>query len=433
MIRSNPGAGSRWIAALATAALATLLGACTVNPVTGEQELGLVSPAQERAIGEQQYGPSQQSQGGPYVIDPALSDYVSRVGQRLAAVSDRPELPYEFVVLNSTVPNAWALPGGKIAINLGLLLELDNEAELAAVLSHEIVHAAARHGAQRMEQGMLLGAGMQVLGATLQNQPYRDVILQGAGLGSALIQSRYSRDAELEADAYGMRYMAAAGYDPMGAVTLQETFVRLAEGRRQDWLSGLFASHPPSQARVDANRRLATELGRGGTLGEDSYRRATAALRRAAPAYEAYDEAQQALAAEDYDRALRLADRAIDGQPEQSLFHELRAVALLSRDDERAALRALNQALNYNPRFYRHHLLRGMLHKRLGDNAEAERDLRTANELLPTAQATYALGELALARGDRRTAAGHFQQVANSNSPLAPAAREQLQRMQWSQ
>jgi predicted Zn-dependent protease len=137
----------RWRAALACAICTVLLTACTVNPVTGQSELELVSTAQQVRIGEQQYAPAQQMQGGQYKVDPELSAYVQQVGQRLAAQSPA-DLPYEFVVLNNSVPNAWALPGGKIAINRGLLVELRNEAELAAVLGHEIVHAAARHGAR---------------------------------------------------------------------------------------------------------------------------------------------------------------------------------------------------------------------------------------------------------------------------------------------
>ncbi len=90
---------------------------------------------------------------------PDLTAYINEVGQKLAAVSDRP-LPYEFVVLNNPVPNAWALPGGKIAVNVGLLSELKNEAELAAVLGHEIVHAAARHGAKAQERGTLMQVGL---------------------------------------------------------------------------------------------------------------------------------------------------------------------------------------------------------------------------------------------------------------------------------
>ena len=128
------------------AALATL-AACGVNPVTGKKEIQFVSEAQELKIGEQNYAPMRQAEGGDFDVLPEPTAYVNEVGQKLAAVADR-KLPYEFVVLNNSVPNAWALPGGKIAVNRGLLTELQSEAELAAVLGHEIVHAAARHGAK---------------------------------------------------------------------------------------------------------------------------------------------------------------------------------------------------------------------------------------------------------------------------------------------
>ena len=113
----------RWLVGLCCTINAILLTACTVNPVTGQSELELVSTAQQIRIGEQQYAPAQQMQGGQYKVDPELSAYVQQVGQRLAAQSPA-DLPYEFVVLNNSVPNAWALPGGKIAINRGLLVEL---------------------------------------------------------------------------------------------------------------------------------------------------------------------------------------------------------------------------------------------------------------------------------------------------------------------
>lgn len=132
--------------------------ACGVNPVTKEREFQFVSQDKEVQIGQQNYSPARQSQGGDYTLDTELTRYVQQVGQRLAAVSDRPDLPYEFVVLNDSVPNAWAMPGGKIAFNRGLLYELHSEAELAAVLGHEIVHAAARHGAKSMERGVFCKA-----------------------------------------------------------------------------------------------------------------------------------------------------------------------------------------------------------------------------------------------------------------------------------
>ncbi len=274
--------------------LSVLLLTCSTNPVTGQRELGLVSAQQEVALGEQHYGPTTQSQGGEYEVDPGLSEYVNQVGQRLAAVSDR-DLPYEFVVINSSVPNAWALPGGKLAINRGLLLELNNEAELAAVLGHEIVHAAARHGAQAMERGMLLQGAMVATAIAASDTQYAGLIVGGAQLGAQLVSQRYGRDAEREADAYGIRYMVEAGYNPEAAVSLQETFVRLSEGRNLGWLEGLFASHPPSMERVENNRALLQEIRAqgftGGDLGAERYQSNLAFLRETKPAYDAFDEA----------------------------------------------------------------------------------------------------------------------------------------------
>ena len=131
------------------------LTGCSVNPVTGKRELMMVSSAQEIAMGQQNYLPMQQSQGGAYDVDPELSSYVQRVGSQVAAQSGV-TLPYEFVVLNNSVPNAWALPGGKIAINRGLLTELQSESELAAVLGHEAVHAAARHTARQISRSQVM-------------------------------------------------------------------------------------------------------------------------------------------------------------------------------------------------------------------------------------------------------------------------------------
>ncbi len=185
------------------------IGACSVNPVTGERQLTLISTAEQIAIGEAQYFPSRQMQGGDFVIDPALNAYVTSVGDRLASHSDL-ALPYQFVVLNSSVPNAWALPGGKIAVNRGLLLELDSEAELAAVLGHEIVHAAAGHGAQAMQRGMILQGVLVATAVAAQRSDYSDLAIGAASVGAQLLSLRYGRRAELESDYYGMGYLAAA-------------------------------------------------------------------------------------------------------------------------------------------------------------------------------------------------------------------------------
>ena len=328
-------------------AASLLLVACATNPVTGDKELAFVSETTELEIGREEYGPSRQMQGGDFNADPELTAYVSGVGQRLAAVSDR-KLPYEFVVLNNSVPNAWALPGGKIAVNRGLLLELDNEAELAAVLGHEVVHSAARHGAKGMERGMLLkgavtAAGMATSVAT-DDPGYAAIAVGGATLAANLINQRYGRDAEREADLYGMEYMARAGYDLKAAVTLQETFERLSSEQRQDWLSGLFASHPPSRERVDNNKVTARRLEvKGGKVGREPYQKAIAHLQKTKPAYDAYEEGVSSLKAADLEEARRLAQKALKMEPREARFHALLGDADFAGKNYKKALEELRQ------------------------------------------------------------------------------------------
>ena len=258
-----------------------MLGGCVINPVTGDRELALVSADQEIAIGEQQYAPSQQMQGGEYALDPELTSYVAGVGQKLAAVSDR-QLPYEFVVLNSSVPNAWALPGGKIAVNRGLLTELDSEAELAAVLGHEIVHAAARHGALAMQRGLLLQGALLATQVAAQRSDYGSLAVGAASLGAQLLSMRNGRDAELESDLYGMRYMADRGLRPQrGHVVCR----RRSCGCPSRTAAAAAGSRRCSRAirrrqeRVQKNRETAATLASGGDLGRERYQAATARLR----------------------------------------------------------------------------------------------------------------------------------------------------------
>jgi predicted Zn-dependent protease len=411
---------------LLLAGLLALSHGCAVNPVTGRNEVAFVAPSQELEIGQKNYLPYRQAQGGDYVVDAELTRYVQTVGQRLAAVSDR-DLPYEFVVVNDSTPNAWALPGGKIAINRGLLVELDSEAELAAVLAHEIVHAAARHSAQSIERGVFLQGALIAAGVALSGSEYRELGLVGAGVGAQLVNQKYGRDDESEADHYGIRYMVRAGYDPAAAVHLQETFVRLAEGRASSWLEGLFASHPPSRERVRANRRLVEELGApGGEIGRERYQRAIARLKRTEPAYAAYDEAREALADDKLSSALRLVDKAIAIEPDEAAFYTLRGEIRERRGDEAGALSDLDRAVALNPDHYRPLLARGMLRRAAGDLAGAQRDLERSAAFLPTAEAYYDLGLVARDRQDSQRAVSYLRRAAESRSSAGRQAQRQL-------
>ncbi|MDR4503566.1 MAG: M48 family metalloprotease [Candidatus Scalindua sp.] len=399
---------------LLTLCFITLCG-CAVNPVTGKRQLRIIPESQELQIGEQQYVPSRQMQGGDYEVDPSLTKYVNSVGQRLAAVSDR-KLPYEFVVINNSIPNAWALPGGKIAVNRGLLIELDNEAQLAAVLGHEIVHAAARHGAQGMERGMMLQGAVAVAGIAAGGSDYANLVVKGTQMAAGLVNQKYGRDAERESDFYGMHYMSRAGYDPGAAIGLQEVFVRLSEDKNTDWLSGLFSSHPPSQERVEANRETAKALPATGELGAERYQAKIAHLKKTRDAYEAHDEGRKALSEGNTKKALALAKQANGIEPGEGQFDALAGDVYLSQQQYRKALINYDKAVRDNDKFFYFYVQRGLAKEKLGDQSGARRDLEKSTDLLPTATALNALGKLSLAQGNQQEAIKYFKEAGTSNS-----------------
>ena len=401
------------------------LTGCSVNPVTGRHELMMVSSAQEIAMGKQNYAPMQQSQGGVYDVDPELTRYVQSVGSRVAAQSGV-TLPYEFVVLNNSVPNAWALPGGKIAINRGLLTELESEAELAAVLGHEAVHAAARHTAKQISRSQIMQVGVAATAIASNGSDYGNLLAGGAGMLAQLSLSKYGRSAELESDLYGMQYMSKAGYDPVGAVSLQKTFVRLSEDRQSDWLSGLFASHPPSQERVEANIATAATLPAGGKSGRDAFQAVMRKTMSTIPAYKAYDEGRQALAEGKTDEALTLSNKALGLYADEAHFHSLRGDVRLAADKYDMAITNYNRAIDRRDGFFYYHLQRGVANKELGRTDSAVTDLNRSIELLPTAPAYFALGGIAEARGDLQVAVGHYKVVAKSGGEYGEAAMAAL-------
>ena len=412
-----------------------LFQGCATNPVTGDKELSFISESQEIQMGREYYGPTQQTQGGPYKTIPALTTYVNEIGQELARESDRPDLPYEFVVLNNGTPNAWALPGGKIAINRGLLSVLENEAELAAVLAHEVVHAAARHSAQQMERqtlgGAIASAAVIGVGAAVSDNPNRDLIVGAAhttaALGTQVIFSRYSREAEKEADYYGMQYMSRAGYDPQAAVTLQEKFVKLAEGRNPNWLEGLFASHPPSQERVEKNRETAASLPEGGRIGNADYQAQMRPLMEPQPAYDTYREAAQAFEKGEVDSSLNLVNQAIGMLPEESHFYGLKARLLAQKGNSRGALQAIETAISKNSDYFAFHMIEGQIHNDLGNRSQAQVAFQRSNALLPTAESQAALGFLALEAGNESRAYEYLSQAAQySDTKAGSAVRQAL-------
>jgi predicted Zn-dependent protease len=251
--RALPAAPRLTSAALAALVLAGL-SACATNPVSGKRELSLLSEAQEIAIGQQSDAEIRREMG--VYDDGELQRYVSEIGDRLAALSHRPNLPWSFTVVDLPAVNAFALPGGYIYITRGILPYLDDEAELAGVLGHEIAHVTARHAAQQYTRATTGGVGLAVLGIFVPGtRPFSD--LASTALGVAFL--KYGRDDERESDRVGMGYAASGGWDPRGVPEFLSTLARvdaLSERGLPNWLS----THPDPAARVTEAQPIAAQL-----------------------------------------------------------------------------------------------------------------------------------------------------------------------------
>jgi len=238
---------SKTVIGVLVVALIVWAVACALNPVTGKRELMLMSSADELAMG-QQTDPQILRTYGKYE-DAELARYVAALGKRLGALSHQPNLAYNIQVLDSPVVNAFAVPGGYVYLTRGILAYINDEAELAGVVAHEIGHIAARHSAQQYSKAQFAQLGLG-LGSVLSKTFGKYAGVAQAGVG--LLFLSFSRSDEREADALGVEYSAKAGYDTNHMANLFVSLERLNPGESQGGLPGWFSSHPNPENRIAA-------------------------------------------------------------------------------------------------------------------------------------------------------------------------------------
>ncbi len=240
------------------------LGACSINPATGEKQFTALMPvSQESKIGAEQHPQVIETYGE--VENVALRQYVQALGNKVAANTERPDVSYTFTVIDTPMVNAFAIPGGYIYLSRGLIAQANSEAELAAVIAHEIGHITARHSAERYSHGVLSSLGAVVLAAATESKS----VAQAAGLGSNLYISSYSRGQEHQADDLGVRYLHRAGYDPFAMASFlanlqQQTAFesRLSGGSGKPSFS-YFSTHPQTADRVAEASQIAAGYPKG--------------------------------------------------------------------------------------------------------------------------------------------------------------------------
>jgi predicted Zn-dependent protease len=230
-----------------------LFTGCQTVSETGRHQLNLVSADEEMKLGVTEF--QQTKEKTPISKDPAANAMLQRVGMRIASVANLPNAQWEFVVFESPEANAWCLPGGKVGVYTGILPITQDDAGLATVIGHEVAHATAHHGAERMSQQMVAQYGGEAANALVsgKSQTTQALVGQAYGVVSEVgVLLPYSRKQEAEADYIGLLYMARAGYDPAAAVAFWERF---AEYNRQHGGSQGFAflrTHPLDEQRIQA-------------------------------------------------------------------------------------------------------------------------------------------------------------------------------------
>lgn len=292
---------------------------CATNPVTGKSQFMIMDEKQEIAVDRQQ-SPHQFSSDYGTVQDRALQRYVQTTGKTLSANTHRSQMPYNFHCVNANYVNAYAFPGGSIACTRGILLELGNEAELAALLGHELGHVNARHTAEIMSKAQLTNmavGGLAILTSVAVGSGAGSLAGQLGQLGSGALLASYSRDNERQADGLGMEYMARSGYGPQGMVGLMEMLNSMNQ-HKAGVTDLLFATHPMSSERYQTSVNQATNDYRqysGQPLYRDRYMDNTAGLRKIKGAIKKMQDGEETMGKEQFSQAEGLFKQALDEVP----------------------------------------------------------------------------------------------------------------------
>jgi len=250
--------------------------ACQTNPYTGRSQLLIYSEEDMNKMGVSAYAEMTDPKKVKISTDPTFTEPLQRVGRAIAAAADRPDYEWEFrLIEDDKTANAWALPGGKIAFYTGIYPILQDEAGMAIVMGHEVMHAILQHSNERVSQKVAVGAVMAAAAVATKDSEYRGAILAGLGVGATLgYVLPYSRKHESEADHQGLLLAAKAGYDPQAAIGVWERMGALSEGKAPPVF---LSTHPATAQRIENMQQWMPEATR---LYEQSVRRPNRPLPR---------------------------------------------------------------------------------------------------------------------------------------------------------
>jgi len=372
-----------WVTSASAAGL--LLG-CATNPVTGRSQLMLVSEDQEIEL-DRQNSPHQFSTDYGLLQDRVLNNYINTTGKKISTLTHRPQMPYSFQGVNAAYVNAYAFPGGSIAATRGILVELKNEAELAALLGHEIGHVNARHTAEQMSKGVLTNAligGIATVAGT-QSSGLGSLASQLGMIGAGALLAHYSRGNEREADSLGLEYMVKAGYNPNGFVGLMD-MLRSTSKHKPNAIELMFSTHPMSDERyrtavqsVQTQYRHVQNL----PLYQERYMDNTVKLRSMKGAIEDMQKGESAMGGEKYDEAETYFKKALKQAPEDYAGLVMMAKCLTVREKYSEAAGFVGKAKQVYPQEAQAHYLAGFVNIKEKKYDSAYEDFNAYEKILP--------------------------------------------------
>jgi predicted Zn-dependent protease len=384
---------------ISIALLLSIVTGCAVSPITGKREFKLISDAQEIELGKNADPDIRWHFGGVY-SDDELSAYINSVGQRVAAVSYRGGITYHFTVVDSSIANAFALPGGYIYITRGLLSMMDNEAQLAAVLGHEVGHVSARHGMKRLES--LLGVNLiasladYLIFGSGDHQTERGTVKVLGNVALATVSLGYSRKDEYQADELGTTYSLNAGYDSEGMIQLLEILKNMHD-REPSSVEEFFMSHPRSSARIEAVKKQIAKLPdeeRKGELKQAEYKTKIRDLMVMQKAYEHYDKAEALRKEGKYQQALSEYNEALKVRKDMAKPHHGIGLVYQAQGKYNQAIDEYKKALKVDPDYVFAYNDMGIAYISAGRYNDAVPPLKKAIEIYENFDHAYAnLGE----------------------------------------
>lgn len=386
------------------------LSGCATSPVTGETILVGMSEAQEKQT-DAQVAPHQFSQDLGAIQDEAVNGYVAGIGQRMGTLTHRPQMPYSYRVLNANYVNAYTFPGGAMGVTRGILADLDDEAQLAALLGHELGHVNARHAAQRQGQNLVAQAALAGLNVAAQSSDWGGLMSMGGQIGASALLAGYSREHEREADALGQEYLVKAGYPATGMVRLHQLLVA-EEKTAPSLLQTMFSTHPMSsermqaaQAAADSRYRISNSL----DARRERFMDSTASLRRIRPTIDACKNGETAMAARQYPKAQAEFQTALARTPRDYASNLRMAQCLQAQGQTAKAVDYADNAREIYPQEAQAYKLAGVLALQQRDAGRAYQNLDRFDRLLPgDAGITFLKGISLEGMGNRQAAAQHY-------------------------